>query len=88
MFLKKFKIFKLEPMYTSRGSTILYTKSLIVITLRETSHRVTNKRAAKVNVKQAPSFTTDFCPSNERETRKKKKILSLGFREASDTFRV
>jgi hypothetical protein len=32
MFLKKFKNLKLEPTCTSRGYTILYTRSLIAIT--------------------------------------------------------
>jgi hypothetical protein len=88
MFFKKFKILKLEPTYTSRGSTVLYTKSLTIITLGEASHRAINGRTAKVTVEQALNFIIDSCPSNERETRKKKKTLSLRFREASDMFRV
>jgi hypothetical protein len=88
MYLKKFKIFKLKPTYTSRGSTIPYTKSLTVVTLGESSHKVTNGRAAKANVEQTLNFTTDSCPSSEREKREKKKTLSLVFRQASDTFEV
>jgi len=70
MFLKKFKIFKLEPIYTSRGFTILYTKNLIVITLGEALHTTTNEWVTKTNVEQTSSFIIDSCPRNEKETQK------------------
>jgi hypothetical protein len=61
---------------------------LTIITLGEALHKVTNGRVAKANVKQTPSFTIDSCPNTEREMKEKEKTLSLGFNEASDTFRV
>jgi hypothetical protein len=66
----------------------MYTKSLTVITLKEALHRTINKRVAKANVKQTPSFITNYCPSSERKTSKKRKTLNLKFREANNTFRV
>jgi hypothetical protein len=88
MFLKKFKILKPKPTCTLKGSTILYTRSLTIVTLGKTSCKTTNRPIAKMNVKQALSFTIDSYPNNKREMREEKKNLGLGFKEANITFRV
>jgi thermostable 8-oxoguanine DNA glycosylase len=41
-----------------------------------------------MNVERAPSFAIYSCTSNKREMRVKRKIVGLGFKEASTTFRV
>ncbi len=73
MFLKKFRILKPKSTCIFGGSTIMYTKSLIAITLRKASCRIINRRVAKMSVKRAPSFITDSCLSNKKEMRKEKK---------------
>jgi hypothetical protein len=49
-FFKKFKNLKPKPTYTSRGSTILYTKSLIAITPREAVCRTIKGQATKAQM--------------------------------------
>ncbi len=50
MFLKKFKNLKLEPTCTSRGYTILYTRSLTAITRGEVTHITTKGQVTKTRM--------------------------------------
>jgi hypothetical protein len=61
---------------------------LTIVTLGKALCRTTNRPIAKMNVKQALSFTIDSYPNNKREMREEKKNLGLGFKEANITFRV
>jgi hypothetical protein len=66
MFLKKFKILKPEPTCTSKGSIIMYTRNLTIITPRKTSCKATNEHVVKMSVKRRPSFIINFHPSSKK----------------------